>query len=82
VIILALVYAAEGLLEVSLQQNPPDKAMPLFFLKGDVWGFSFLQKYWEEKHVGVREEVEGLMMMDTMSHKLISVLHFLDLLKV
>jgi hypothetical protein len=56
--------------------------MPLFFLKGGVWGFLLLQKYWEEKHVGVRVEVEGLMMMDTMSHKLTSVLHFLDLLKL
>jgi hypothetical protein len=35
-IILTLVYVDGGLLEDSLQKNPLDKAMPLFFLKGGV----------------------------------------------
>jgi hypothetical protein len=75
-LILALVYADGGLLEDSLQHNPLEKAVPLFFLKGGVWSFLLLQNYWEEKHEGVNVEVEDLT-MDTMSHKLTSVLHFL-----
>jgi hypothetical protein len=80
-IILALVYADGGLLEDSLQHSLLDKAVPLFFLKGDVWGFLILQNYWEEKHEGAKVEVGGLM-MDRVSHKLTSILHFLGPLQL
>jgi hypothetical protein len=75
--ILALAYADDGLLEDSLQHNPLDKATPLFFLKGGVWGVVHLQNYREGKYVGVKVG-EGDLTMDRVSRKLTSVLHFLD----
>jgi len=80
-IILALAYADDELLEDSLQHNPLDKAVPLFFLKGGVWSVVLLQNCKEEKYVGVKVGEEDLI-MDTVSHKLTSVLHFLDPLEL
>jgi hypothetical protein len=79
--ILALAYADDGLLEDSLQHNPLDKAVPLFFLKGGVWSVVLLQNYREGKYVGVMVGA-GDLIMDTMSHKLTSFLHFLDPLEL
>jgi len=80
-IILALAYADDELLEDSLKHNPLDKAVPLFFPKGGVWSVELLQNYKEEKYVGVKVGEEDLI-MDTVSHKLTSGLHFLDPLEL
>jgi hypothetical protein len=76
-IILVLAYDGDGLLEDSLQHNPLDKAVPLFFLKGGVWSFVPLQNYREGKCAEVKVG-EGDLIMDTASHKLTSALHSLD----